>query len=77
VSEDIQERIFDPFYTLKQMGKGNGLGLALCRRLITDMGGQIALHNDDQGAVFEICLRPAPSGAAQADAAPAPLSAIG
>lgn len=77
VPEDIQERIFDPFYTLKQMGKGNGLGLALCRRLITDMGGQIALHNDDQGAVFEICLRPAPSGAAQADAAPAPLSAIG
>ena len=67
VPEDIQERIFDPFFTLKQMGKGNGLGLALCRRLIADMGGRITLHNDGQGAVFEITLRPAEPESAGVD----------
>lgn len=77
VPEDIQERIFDPFFTLKEMGKGNGLGLALCRRLISDMGGQISLHNDDQGAVFEITLRPADSQVAEPHADPAPRLATG
>lgn len=77
VPDDIHERIFDPFFTLKEMGKGNGLGLALCRRLIADMGGQITLHNDDQGAVFEISLRPAARDAAEAGSAPAPRLATG
>lgn len=77
VPEDIHERIFDPFFTLKEMGKGNGLGLALCRRLIADMGGRITLHNDDQGAVFEITLRPAEPDAGEADLAAVPRLATG
>jgi len=77
VPEDIHERIFDPFFTLKEMGKGNGLGLALCRRLIADMGGRITLHNDDQGAVFEITLHPAESDAGEADLAAVPRLATG
>ncbi|HEX9769189.1 MAG TPA: ATP-binding protein, partial [Kiloniellales bacterium] len=77
VPEDIHERIFDPFFTLKEMGKGNGLGLALCRRLIADMGGRITLHNDDQGAVFEITLHPAESQMAEPRVAPASSLATG
>lgn len=77
VPEDIQDKIFDPFFTLKEMGKGNGLGLALCQRLIAEMGGQITLHNDDKGAVFEIHLRPAESDASGASTAAVPRSATG
>jgi signal transduction histidine kinase len=77
VPEDIHERIFDPFFTLKEMGKGNGLGLALCRRLIADMDGQITLHNDDHGAVFEIRLRPAAADAVEPDGVPAENLATG
>lgn len=77
VPEDIQQRIFDPFFTLKQMGKGTGLGLALCQRLIADMGGQITLRNDDRGAVFEISLHPAAPSAIEPQTAAPPRSATG
>ena len=36
-----RERIFDPFFTTKDPGQGMGLGLALCKRTITDIGGSI------------------------------------
>ena len=36
-----RERIFDPFFTTKDPGQGMGLGLALCKRTVTDMGGSI------------------------------------
>jgi len=56
VPEDLHERIFNPFFTLKAMGKGTGLGLALCRRLVADMGGHITLRNENGGAVFEFTM---------------------
>jgi signal transduction histidine kinase len=59
VPDDLREKIFDPFFTLKAIGKGTGLGLALCRRLVTDMDGEIVLRNEDSGAVFEISFPPA------------------
>lgn len=77
IPEDIQEKIFAPFFTLKEMGKGNGLGLALCRRLISDMGGQITLRNEDEGAVFEIWLRSVSGDAGAADRPAPPASATG
>jgi len=35
------ERIFEPFYTSKNVGKGAGLGLSTSRSLIADMGGSL------------------------------------
>lgn len=60
IPEDVIERIFDPFFTLKDVGKGTGLGLAICRNLLADMQGSMSVHNDVDGAVFEIELRAAP-----------------
>jgi len=50
-------RIFDPFYTTKEPGRGTGLGLAVSARLIDGMGGRIgASGRPESGAVFSIAL---------------------
>lgn len=51
------ERIFDPFYTTKDVGKGTGLGLSICYGIVREHGGEIQCFNnqDSPGATF--CVR--------------------
>jgi C4-dicarboxylate-specific signal transduction histidine kinase len=49
-------RIFEPFYTTKEMGKGTGLGLSVGYGIIRDMNGTIDVENIDDGARFTITL---------------------
>jgi two-component system, NtrC family, sensor kinase len=54
---ELIDNVFEPFVTTKEPGKGTGLGLALCARLIEDMGGLIHAGNtDDGGAAFRVIL---------------------
>ncbi|WP_417909882.1 sensor histidine kinase [Candidatus Electronema sp. PJ] len=51
------EKIFDPFYTTKDVGKGSGLGLAVTREIITKHGGEITVESEEgHGATFLIRL---------------------
>lgn len=51
------ERVFDPFYTTKPIGRGTGLGLSAVYGVIQDHGGQITCRNKpDGGALFVIKL---------------------
>jgi transcriptional regulator with PAS, ATPase and Fis domain len=51
------EKIFDPFYTTKDIGEGTGLGLAVSRRIVEEHGGAIeAENNESGGASFTIYL---------------------
>jgi len=50
-------RVFEPFYTTKEVGKGTGLGLAITYGVIQEHGGQIAASNHPEGgAVFTVQL---------------------
>jgi len=56
IPKDVIPRIFEPFYTTKEMGKGTGLGLSVSYGIIRDIGGSIVAENVDGGARFTIKL---------------------
>jgi PAS domain S-box-containing protein len=56
IPEAIIERIFEPFYTTKEIGKGTGLGLSVSYGIIRDMKGEISVKNTDSGVCFLITL---------------------
>lgn len=43
IPQDEIGRVFDPFYTTKEPGKGTGLGLAVCYRIVERLGGKIEI----------------------------------
>ena len=57
IPEEIRNRIFEPFFTTKATGKGTGIGLALCHRIIETHGGRIKLDDAcKEGTAFVIKL---------------------
>jgi PAS domain S-box-containing protein len=61
IPPDVVSRIFEPFYTTKEVGKGSGLGLAITYGIVQEHGGEIvAANHPDGGAVItiELPIRP-------------------
>jgi len=51
------EKIFEPFYTTRADSGGTGLGLGLCRMLISEMGGRIEVRSTlNHGTTFTVVL---------------------
>src|SRR5262245_3331414 len=62
IPADALTRIFEPFYTTKDVGKGTGLGLAIVYGIVAEHGGHIvAANHPDGGAVLTVELPAAPA----------------
>ena len=63
ISEELRQKIFDSFYTTKEVGKGTGLGLSICGKILAAHGGSIDVSADAElgGALFRCWLPLSPS----------------
>ncbi len=70
ISRENLDKIFNPFFTTKEVGKGTGLGLSICHGIITQHNGRIYAQSESgKGAAFVIELpiaaEPAQAGKAK------------
>ena len=56
IPEAILHRIFEPFYTTKEIGHGTGLGLSVSYGIVREMNGTIVAENIAEGVRFTITL---------------------
>ncbi|WBY00343.1 PAS domain S-box protein [Ramlibacter tataouinensis] len=80
--QDVLDRMFDPFYTTKEVGRGSGMGLAMVHAIAHDHGGHVQVESEPgRGSTFRVMLPaahqacgepPAALAAAAAAAPPAP-----
>ena len=55
MTPDIVHRVFDPYFTTKESGKGTGLGLFVVHGLVNKYGGLIEVDSEpDKGTVFHV-----------------------
>jgi C4-dicarboxylate-specific signal transduction histidine kinase len=55
IPSDVIERIFEPYFTTKEEGKGTGMGLYMSKLIIEDnMKAKLSVHNSTNGAEFRI-----------------------
>ncbi len=55
IEPEIIGRIFDPYFTTKDIGKGSGMGLAVVHGIVKNHGGTISVENiPDSGVTFTI-----------------------
>lgn len=57
IPQEVMDRIFEPYFTTKEQGKGTGIGLYMSKTIVEGhMQGKLLVRNGDEGAVFTIII---------------------
>ncbi len=56
IPEAVSEKMFQPFYTTKEIGKGTGLGLSISKGIIEHHGGNLSLETNSKNTCFIITI---------------------
>jgi signal transduction histidine kinase len=58
LSDEVRQKLFEPFFTRRKSGQGTGLGLTIAERIVRDHGGQIEAESQGpgQGSTFRVRL---------------------
>jgi len=57
IAEDVQQKMFEPFFSTKAKNKGTGLGLAICKRVVEEHSGILQLESQvGHGTCFRIYI---------------------
>jgi len=59
VRVEIRNRIFEPFFSTKSPDQGSGLGLTVCQRVVSGLGGRIRVEDSDLGGARFVVEVPA------------------
>jgi two-component system NtrC family sensor kinase len=72
IPDESLPHLFEPFFSTKPPHEGAGLGLAVCRQVLNDLGGDIEVETTaGRGATFRVTLPVTPRGGAASDRASA------
>ncbi|HEU4923990.1 MAG TPA: ATP-binding protein, partial [Burkholderiales bacterium] len=69
IAPEAMERMFEPFFSTKETGRGTGMGLAIVHGIVHEHGGHIFVESSAAGARFRIVF-PAVAAQDAAEAAP-------
>ncbi|HLF59361.1 MAG TPA: PAS domain-containing protein [Alphaproteobacteria bacterium] len=74
IDAEIRDRVFEPFFTTREVGKGAGLGLSMVYGFVSQSGGHVTIESEvGRGTTVRLLLPRAPDDAAQSgEGAPLP-----